>query len=44
MDTFEPEEPVDLKAVAAEIHDLEAQLSETRRRLDGYLRELGLPA
>ena len=43
VDTFEPEEPVDLEAVADEIRDLEAKLGETRQKLDGYLRELGLP-
>ena len=44
VDTFEPEEPVDLEAVAGEIRELEAKLGDTRRKLDGYLRELGLPA
>lgn len=44
VDTFEPEEPVDLEAVRDEIHNLEAKLSDTRRKLDGYLEELGLPA
>ncbi len=44
VDTFEPEKPVDLEAVAEEIHDLEAKLGVTRKKLDGYLRELGLPA
>ena len=44
VDTFEPEKPVDLEAVATEIRDLEAKLGVTRQKLDGYLRELGLPA
>jgi type I restriction enzyme M protein len=44
VDTFEPEEPVDLEAVAGEIRDLEAKLDATRQKLEGHLRELGLPA
>ena len=41
VDTFEPEKPVDLDAVRAEIACLERQLAETRARMDGYMRELG---
>jgi type I restriction enzyme M protein len=44
VDTFEPEEPVDLEAVAGEIRELEAKLADTRRTLDRHLQELGLPA
>jgi len=42
VDTFEPEPPVDLAAVNAEIRDLKAQLAETEARMADYLRELGL--
>lgn len=42
VDTFEPEEEIDLAAVQREIIDLEQQLAESRARMDGYLRELGL--
>ena len=44
VDTLEEEEPVDLAALADEIHAIEARLAATRRELDGYLHELGLPA
>lgn len=44
VDTFEEEEPVDLEALADEIREIEARLTATRRELDGYLLELGLPA
>ncbi len=44
VDTFEEEEPVDLEALAGEIREIEARLADTRRELDGYLHELGLPA
>ncbi|MEQ9104485.1 MAG: class I SAM-dependent DNA methyltransferase [Rhodothermales bacterium] len=43
VDTFEPEEPVDLEAVAIMIRELEEKLGDTRRKLNGYLQELGLP-
>lgn len=43
VDTFEPEEPVDLEAVAEEIRNLEAKLTTTRQQLNAYLHELGLP-
>ncbi len=42
VDTYVPEPPVDLGAVAAEIADLDAQLAEVEARLRGYLEELGL--
>ncbi|MEL6613221.1 MAG: type I restriction-modification system subunit M, partial [Bacteroidota bacterium] len=44
VDTFEEEEPVDLEALADEIRQIESWLARTREELDGYLRELGLPA
>ena len=43
VDTFEEEEPVDLEALAGEIREIEDRLEATRRELDGYLHELGLP-
>ncbi len=42
VDTFEPEKPVDLKAVQKEIDDLENQLAGVRKQMAGYLKELGL--
>ena len=42
VDTYVPEPPVDLDAVAAEIADLDAQLADVQGRMQGYLRELGL--
>jgi len=42
VDTFEAEEEIDIAAVQREIVALEAELIETRKRMDGYLRELGV--
>jgi len=42
VDTFEEEEEIDIKAVQREIAQLEAELAETRKEMDKYLRELGL--
>jgi len=42
VDTFEEEEPVDLKAVQAEIERLEQELAATRSELAAAIRELGL--
>jgi type I restriction enzyme M protein len=42
VDTFEEEEEIDLRAVQAEIKQLEGELAETRKKLDGYLKELGV--
>jgi type I restriction enzyme M protein len=42
VDTFEPEPPVDLKAVNAEIRELKGQLVDVEERMAGYLWELGL--
>jgi len=41
VDTFEPEPEVDVPAVQKEIEELESQLTETRQKMDGYLKELG---
>lgn len=42
VDTFEPEEEIDIQAVQTEIEKLEAELVDTRKQMDGYLQELGL--
>ena len=41
VDTFEPEEEIDIAAVQAEIEELEKELAETRQKMNGYLKELG---
>lgn len=42
VDTSEDEEEIDIKAVQAEIVDLERELVEVRSQMDEYLRELNL--
>lgn len=42
MDTFEEEEPIDIKAVMSEIKELEAKRAELDKEIDVYLRELGI--
>lgn len=42
VDTFEEEEAIDIKAVESEIEKLESELGEVRRKMKGYLKELGL--
>lgn len=42
VDTFEEEEPVDLKAVQAEIKEIDAELAKVEEEMNGYLKELGL--
>jgi len=42
VDTFEAEKEVDLKAIQKEIETLDCQLSEVRKQMAGYLKELGL--
>ena len=42
VDPFEPEPPVDMAAVNAEIDDLKAELADVEQRMAAYLRELGL--
>ena len=42
VDTFEPEPEIDMPAVQKEIEDLEKQLTETRKKMNGYLQNLGL--
>src|SRR6266850_4198504 len=41
VDTFEPENEVNLKAVQKEIETLEGQLADVRKEIVGYLKELG---
>ena len=42
VDTFEEEEEIDLDSVKQEIASLEDQLAAVRKKMDGYLKELGL--
>jgi len=42
VDTFEPEPPVDMAAVNAEISDLRGKLADVEARMQAYLKELGL--
>ena len=42
VDTFEEEEEIDIKAVMAEIKDLEAKRTELDAQIEFYLKELGI--
>jgi type I restriction enzyme M protein len=42
VDTFEEEAEIDLGAVKKEIAGLETELAAVRKKMDGYLKELGL--
>ncbi|MCC5934810.1 MAG: type I restriction-modification system subunit M [Balneolales bacterium] len=42
VDTFEEEEPVDIKAVQEEITRLEGELGNIRSQMNAYLKELGV--
>lgn len=42
VDTFEPEEKVDLAAVQREISGLEQEVASVRKQMAGYLKDLGL--
>ncbi|MCH8905239.1 MAG: N-6 DNA methylase, partial [Bacteroidetes bacterium] len=44
VDTFEEEEPVDLKAVSKELKELENAMQETNKEIAGYCKELGIEA
>ena len=44
VDTFEPEEEIDVAAVQKDILRIEAELAEVRAKMAGYLRELGVDA
>jgi type I restriction enzyme M protein len=40
VDTFEDEKPIDIQAVQKEIEELEKELVNVRKEMDGYLKEL----
>lgn len=42
VDTFEEEEPVDLKAVAKELRDLETEMADTDKEIAAFCEELGI--
>ncbi|GLS37825.1 type I restriction-modification system subunit M [Mesorhizobium tianshanense] len=42
VDTFEPEEDIDVAALQKEINQIEAELADVRGRMAGYLKELGV--
>jgi type I restriction enzyme M protein len=44
VDTFEPEEEIDVAALQKRIDTIEAELAEVRAKMAGYLRELGVDA
>lgn len=44
VDTFEPEEEIDVAAVQKEIDQIEAELADVRKHMAGYLKELGVEA
>lgn len=41
VDTFEEEEPIDIKATQTEIETIKKQLAETEQQMNAYLKELG---
>jgi type I restriction enzyme M protein len=44
VDIFEEEEPVDIAAVAAELHALESDMQQTDTTIAGFCKELGIPS
>lgn len=42
VDTFEPEEEIDIAALQKEIDQIEDELAAVRKRMKGYLKELGI--
>lgn len=42
VDTFKEDEPIDVKAVMAEIKELEAKRDELDKEIEVYLKELGM--
>ena len=42
VDTFEEEEPIDIKAVMADIKKLESERAELDKEIEIYLKELGI--
>ncbi len=41
VDTFEEEEPIDIKATQVEIDTIKRQLAETEQQMNAYLKDLG---
>ena len=41
VNTFEEEDEIDIAAVQREIEEIDKELVEVRKEMDGYLRELG---
>ncbi|MBN4016438.1 type I restriction-modification system subunit M [Rhodospirillaceae bacterium AH-315-P19] len=44
VDTFEPEEKIDIAALQREINQIEVELTDVRGRMTSYLKELGVDA
>jgi type I restriction enzyme M protein len=44
VDTFEPEEEIDIAALQKEINGIEAELADVRKRMANYLKEIGVDA
>ena len=44
VDTFEPEEEIDVAALQRDIYAIEAELASTRKKMTTYLKELGVDA
>ena len=44
VDTFEPEEEINVAVLQKEINTVEAELADVRKRMSGYLKELGVNA
>ena len=42
VDTFVPEEEIDIASVQAEIINIEAELTQVRKQMNSYLKELGI--
>ena len=42
VDTFEPEDEINVAAVQKDIVRIEAELAEVRAKMAGYLKELGV--
>ena len=41
VDTFEPQPEIDIAAVQKEVEEIEVKLVSARKKMDGYLKELG---
>jgi len=42
VDTFEEEDEIDLRAVQEEIDELDLELAQVQKQMQGYLKELGI--